>query len=173
MLVYVCCYIVHECTVEYINRQVASVCVIAYIYVCMYVHAYQPKSDTCLMPYTWKCPVECSIFLLFEFKHCQCGLLRPVSCTDRAILYGNGGCLALHYTMFCRSCNLIIVCYSSKHGEYNAVKPGSQYDAGATSVTSIMSITGKTTFFNSQVYILDVKIFDNLIWLDDDNVMLE
>ena len=32
-----------------------------------------------------------------------------------------------------------------------SLKPGSQYDAGATSVTSVVSLTEKSLFFTSQI----------------------
>ena len=37
------------------------------------------------------------------------------------------------------------------------VKLGSQYDAGATSITSVMSVKGKSIFFTSQIASLTVK----------------
>ena len=42
------------------------------------------------------------------------------------------------------------------------IGPGSQYDAGAVSVTSIVSIMEKV-FFHQSNCIPDVKFFDNLI----------
>ena len=43
-----------------------------------------------------------------------------------------------------------------------SLKPGSQYDAGATSVTSVVSITEKSLFHQSNC-IPDIKFLDNLI----------
>ena len=43
-----------------------------------------------------------------------------------------------------------------------SLKPGSQYDAGATSVTSVVSLTEKSLFHQSNC-IPDVNFFDNLI----------
>ena len=37
------------------------------------------------------------------------------------------------------------------------IKPGSQYDAGAASVMSVVSITGKSIFFTSQIASLTLK----------------
>ena len=42
------------------------------------------------------------------------------------------------------------------------VKPGSQYDAGAASVTSVLSVNIKKSFHQSNC-ISDVKFLDNLI----------
>ena len=45
------------------------------------------------------------------------------------------------------------------------IKLGSQYDTGAASVTSVVSIKGKV-FFHQSNWIPDVKFFDNLIgWM--------
>ena len=45
-------------------------------------------------------------------------------------------------------------------GGGDGLKPGSQYDAGTTSV---MSVTEKSLFFHQSNCIPDVKFFDNLI----------
>ena len=42
------------------------------------------------------------------------------------------------------------------------LKPGSQCDAGAASVTSVVSVTEKSLFHQSNC-IPDIKFFDNLI----------
>ena len=49
--------------------------------ICIYMYVCQQKTG-CLVPYLLLSVICC---LLFEFKHLQCGLLRPVSYTDRAI----------------------------------------------------------------------------------------
>ena len=43
------------------------------------------------------------------------------------------------------------------------LKLGSQYDAGAASIKSIMSVTRKSSFFYQSTFIPDIKSFDNLI----------
>ena len=47
--------------------------------------------------------------------------------------------------------------------QVGTLRPGSQYDSGAASVTSVVSIMGKTFFFHQSNCIPDIKFFNNLI----------
>ena len=59
---------------------VASICVRTYVRICM-------STKKWLFSALWLENFLLSVIccLLFEFNHLQCGLLCPVSCTDRAI----------------------------------------------------------------------------------------
>ena len=70
-----------------------------YIYV-LFVYIYiiiMLTKTGCLVPYCSKISCKCKLCcLLFEFKSLQCGLLCPVSCTDRTI-HAFRGSQALKY----------------------------------------------------------------------------
>ena len=61
--------------------------------------------------------------------------------------------LLLHFFM----CNYAVITQESAElaksnwTASSTIKPGSQYDAGAVSVTSVVSVTEKSPFFTSQI----------------------
>ena len=65
-------------------RLVTSVYIYVYMYVCTCM-SIKEQAVQCLT--ARKPPAKCTVIycLLFKFKHLQCGLLCPASCTDRVI----------------------------------------------------------------------------------------
>ena len=88
------------------------------------------------------------------------------------ICHGQGGVRHTHTrfvdNMICKAANYHIItviiiiknydCSSYTERKSSQLKPGSQYDTGAVSVTSVVSVTGKKYFFTSQIASLGLAL---------------